>query len=272
MRILGSRDQLIEWAEDEGALDDSIILAVDPSAASLTIGLRMLESAEGDPRDAFRRTKEQFLPFTLSSKGGTVAVQGDLATNASFESSLLEDGDRFGLVLETGEAEVHASGTAWRVDVGAPIAIAVVPELSPADITFHGNGPVTSTLFGDALRAAGVTAQLFGNWSGSGPSMGAALVRDVKTPRPLAEDEELGGAWRVVPGGAEATDPRGVWILGNSSVHSTYARVERTAKSEPALVRAVVEALASLPGLAWASSGNQLVEGAAGRAAWCSST
>ena len=265
-RVLASRDELVEWAEDDGALDDSIIIAVGES--TLTIGLRFDEVVGDDPRDDFRKTSRRYLPHVLTAVDGTVTVEGDLGPDAPFASSLIEEGDVFGLLLETDDASVRAAARGWRVAIGEPVEVAVVPAFDEMRIAFHGLGPLTSTQVVDALARTGISARMFGNWNGSGQSMGAAFVRDVTAPPPVPDDQPLGGAWRVVPGDAEASDPRGAWISGNAAGQSAYAILERTADTDPALVRALVEALASLPGLAWASSGNRLIEDAATRAAW----
>lgn len=270
-KLLRSADELSLWAEDEGFLDDSIIVSVDPQDGSLTLALRLLDGGTGDPRDEFRKTSERYLPFTMHAGGGAVTVEGELRSHAPFECEPAGDGEAFGLLLRAGDATVRGVAREWRIVLGEELEIPIVPALDPAKITFHGPGPITADVLRRGLSARSVEVDLYGNWRGSGQSMGSAFVRDVVTPPPIAEDARLSGAWRMVPKGAGATDGRGLWVSGQSLASSAYAIVERTSASDPRLVRALVETLGSLPAFAWASSGNRLVEDDATRSAWCDS-
>lgn len=142
----------------------------------------------------------------------------------------------------------------------------IVRALDPEKLTFHGTRALTAGELRSAVAARGIDVELFGNWKGSGQMLGSAFVRDVLAPPRLSDAEVLGGGWRVVRAGDAPTSEKGLWIAGQSLTSGTYASIERTATSDAALVEAVVESLAAL--LEWASSGNMLVEDAAGRGAW----
>lgn len=269
-RTLASLDDLGAWAQDDGLLDDSIVVRVDPSTQTLTLALALLEERPVDPRDAFRRQTARYQSFTMRAlAGGELTVDGELADNAPFEYGVAEDGEAFGVELDTGDARVRAVARTWSVAYGPELVLPVERSFDATKLTFHGPGPLIAADLREAMLARVWEVALFGNWNGSGQSFGAAFVRKVMAPAPVPDAEALDGAWRIVPTGVPATDGRGVWLSGASSQTSVHASLERTAESDPQLVRALVEGLASLPGLAWAASGNTIVEDAAMRTAWC---
>lgn len=265
---MATLDDLVRWAEDEGALD--MLMSVDEAGGCITVALPLLEDPSDDPRDNFRRTSERYKPFTMRAEGGAVAIDGEFAVPVAISSaSVAQEGEAFGLELQVGDARVRAIGSAWSITSGPDIVLPVTAAADPWTITFHGPGPLTSESLRQATEAHGVRVSLFGNWNGSGQSFGAAFVRHILEPAHVQGDEQLPGAWRIVPAGAGALDPRGVWLVGNSLPSAAYATLQRSSQSDPALVRAVAEALVSLPSLDWAHSGNTLIEGADALRAWC---
>ena len=262
-RRLGSLEELGEWAQDEGLLDDSLVLGVD--ASSMTLALCLPEDDVDDPRERFRTTMRRCFPFTLRAEQGSIAVEGALSPYAPFGYAAIE-GEAFGLQLTTSGATIRAAARGWVVSYGEECDVPIVRALDPEKLTFHGTRALTAGELRSAVEARGIEVQIFGNWKGSGQMLGSAFVRDVLAPPPLADAEALGGGWRLVRAGDAPTSEKGLWVAGQSLTSATYASVERTPSSDDALVEAVVESLAAL--LAWASSGNMLVEDAAGREAW----
>src|SRR4051812_43606842 len=113
-RTLASLDDLGAWAQDDGLLDDSIVVRVDPSTQTLTLALALLEERPVDPRDVFRRQTARYQSFTMRAlAGGELTVDGELAENAPFEYGVAEDGEAFGVELDTGDARVRAVARTW---------------------------------------------------------------------------------------------------------------------------------------------------------------
>ncbi len=260
-------EEMLRWAEHEGAFDDSVLVSWTES--SICVALRILEDAPSDPRDPFRRNTERYQSFTLVlTRDGELSVAGVLESHSPFECEMVEEGAAFGLQLRCGEATLRAVATEWSASAGEELVIPIERWLNLPELTFHGPGPVDSQSFLAALAEHGAQCDLYGNWHGSDQSFGAAFVRDVAAPRAIHDAEELADAWRVVPVGVSPEDLGGLWVTGRSAPGSAYAILQRRAATQCELIRSTMEALASLPGLTWASSGNTLIEEAAGREAW----
>lgn len=266
---LTSAAELYAWAEDEGAVYDCALLSFDAATGSFVIGAHLLEDPPADPRDTFRRTHDRYLPFVFTAEAnGAITVEGDIETPLAMNCNPFDEDDNFGLAFNLDDCTVVARATRWRVTLAPEVTLPVEHWADPETITFHGKGAITAAALQAALASRGSAAQLFGNWHGSGQSFGAAFVRDIATPPAVPPDEALAGAWRIAPSGADATDPRGVWLSGQSSAQSTYATLSREVDADVSLVTALVDALATSPGITWAVSGNTLVEDADLRTKW----
>jgi hypothetical protein len=262
MRVLSSADALSAWAEDEGWLDDSVLVSARLEAtgrARIRIGLRVLEDVD-DPRDRFNRTSERF--FELSLEGDDPVLPRSRPTGPFEVRSMAKEGRRFGLVLDVRGRPFTVLARRYRVIIHGEVRRAVRLALGP-ELCFHGPGPVTIE---QLVHASGVPIDCYRNWKGSGQAMGSAFVT-ATVPEPVTSGEfEM--AIRVVPAGAPATDPRGLWLVGQSLPSAAYVIVRRSKATEPDLAHAVVQGLASVSGLTWASSGNMRVETVEDRDRW----
>lgn len=119
---------------------------------------------------------------------------------------------------------------------------------SPEDGCFRGPGPLTIDGMRSAIERAGARVDCYANWIGRGQAMGAAFLQE-RTPRPVAEGK-LSGAVRIVPAGSEATDARGLWLLGHDRLPASYVQVEHTSATDFDLLSAVVRGLGTLRGTA----------------------
>ncbi|TNF32442.1 MAG: hypothetical protein EP329_10195 [Deltaproteobacteria bacterium] len=266
-------DALAKWAEDEGGLLDEVVwLAVEPGPGGdgwrLVLATPLVTPPPTDPRAAFAAASTPARRWTLTPRGAGEAPTPSLPAEVGGIWSLEAGGA--GVALDLGATVVEIAATGWEAEVGPEIALPVARTLDPLELTFHGPGPCRSAALTAATAAAGMPIALHRNWAGSGQRFGAALTKDALLPEPVGGDEALAGAWRVVPAGLAADDPRGVWLTGQSLVSAAYVTLHRAEASDPALVAALTRALRGLDGLDWACSGSALVE-AEGFDAWLSS-
>ena len=263
--LIASLAELGAWAEDEGWLDDSVVVSarVDASkSARVRIGLRVDDASSGGKRN-FNRKTQTFFELSLVAED---AVLSKATPTGGFEvASWVEKRDRFGLELDVGGRSLTVVGKRFRVIHHGSIRRAVSLAFGP-DLCFHGPGPVTVPDVRRAIAAAGLAVDTFRNWVGSGQLMGGAFVRDA-IPR-QASKGAFESALRVVPKGAGAKDARGLWLTGQSLASAAYVNVEIDANTAGDLLAAVVRGLGSLKGLSWASSGNKRIETPADRERW----
>ena len=96
--------------------------------------------------------------------------------------------------------------------------------------------------------------------------MGSAFVETTKPE--IAKDEPLSSSLRVVRAGLPAPHPTGLWLTGQSLSSFAYVTMTPTSECDQGLLRAVVETLASHPGVSWASSGNRTLKAREDREQW----
>jgi|GEM_PF-2580581 len=252
-------DALARWAEDEGGLlDEAVWIAVEPDGE----GWRMVMAAplpsepSDDRRAGFAAATVPARGWTLTPVAAGPAPVLDLPAEVG---GLWPLGEGAGLAFDLGSAVVEVPATAWEAEVGAEVELPVRRALDPLELTFHGSGPLSSGPLTAALEASGSPLALHHNWVGSGQRFGAALIKDAIAPKAVTGDVPLRGAWRVTAADAPAEDPGGVWLIGQSLDGAAYVTLQRTERSAPALVAALVNALSEASGLTWASSGNALV-------------
>ena len=264
--------ELSTWAEDEGVLDDTLVLGLDPASATIRLGFRLPTAAApgATPRDRFSATHEELLVFTLTGDGAGAAltITGTPALPAEVEIVGFDwDAPSFAFELRLGDASAHFSAPAVVHEDHGTLSQPIERSWDRAALNLHGAGPLEAGALLAALAGHGVQAALAGNWNGSGQSFGAAFVRNVAAPAVVAPSESL-GAWCVTLAGTPATDPAQVWLTGRATATSTYVIIQRSAASPPALVAALVSVLRAWPGLSWGYSGNRLLESDADAAAW----
>ncbi|MCC6995857.1 MAG: hypothetical protein IT370_14700 [Deltaproteobacteria bacterium] len=263
--------ELSTWAEDQGVLDDTLVLGLDPATTSLRLGFRLpSDGASLTPRQRFSATHEELLVFTLTGDGpgAALTITGSPVLPAALTIEGYDwDAPSFAFTLALGDARAHFTAPAVVHEELGTESHPIMRSWEPGALSLHGAGPLEAGVLSAALASRGVAVDLHGNWNSSGQPFGRAFVRDVAAPTAVAPGASLDG-WCVTLAGTPATQPAHVWLLGRATPTSTYVTLQRSAASPPALVAALVSVLRAWPGLSWGYSGNRLLESDADAAAW----
>jgi len=266
-------DALAAWADANGGLLDGAhwvaLASADHGGVQLELATPLPTAVPRDPRDAVSRPTRPARRWTLAPVGGGPPPDIDvLALPAEIGGLWPTDGSRAALAFDLGVAIIELQASAWEVTLGDVVALPIVRRADPLSLAWYGSGPVASDALRAACAAQGYAVALSHNWVGSGQRSPALLPAG--PPSSVASGAVLAdGCWRVHPSDAAPADPRGVWLIGSTADDATpRATVIRSAASAPALVAAVARALATLPGLDFAASGNVPVEDGDALSGW----
>ena len=143
--------ELSTWAEDQGVLDDTLVLGLDPATASIRLGFRLPVAAGGagaTPRDRFTATHEELLVFTLTGDdpGAALTITGTpaLPTELTIEGYDW-DAPSFAFALALGDASAHFAAPAVVHEELGTQSHPIVRSWDPAELALPGAGAALFT-------------------------------------------------------------------------------------------------------------------------------